>query len=174
MTTTNTTWTDPGAKPGLRGETPATNRLSHGTANRPMRGWITEPQNLSYLELHVRNHVSGLTWRVNHMDYWVWPVTSFQYWRQCVEVHLHSPKPLFPSRSLTDIVVFSSWLKHGGDISVLWRHTFLPNAYVASQACLRTVHCSAGSDGGSDQRSDRVKRDVAVFFSRSVHFHTSL
>jgi hypothetical protein len=27
------TWTDPGSKPGLRGERPATNRLSHGTAD---------------------------------------------------------------------------------------------------------------------------------------------
>jgi hypothetical protein len=25
-------WTDPGSNPGLRGERPATNRLSHGTA----------------------------------------------------------------------------------------------------------------------------------------------
>jgi hypothetical protein len=30
--TTNPTWTDPGAIPGLRGERPAANRLSHGTA----------------------------------------------------------------------------------------------------------------------------------------------
>jgi hypothetical protein len=30
--TTNPTWIDPGANPGLRGERPATNRLSHGTA----------------------------------------------------------------------------------------------------------------------------------------------
>jgi hypothetical protein len=27
--TTNPTWIDPGANPGLRGERPATNRLSH-------------------------------------------------------------------------------------------------------------------------------------------------
>jgi hypothetical protein len=30
--TTNSTWIDTGANPGLRGERPATNRLSHGTA----------------------------------------------------------------------------------------------------------------------------------------------
>jgi hypothetical protein len=30
--TTNLTWTDPGSNPGLRGERPATNRQSHGTA----------------------------------------------------------------------------------------------------------------------------------------------
>jgi hypothetical protein len=30
--TTNPTWTDPGSNPGLRSERPATNRLSHGTA----------------------------------------------------------------------------------------------------------------------------------------------
>jgi hypothetical protein len=28
----NPTWTDPGSNPGLRGERPATNRLSHSTA----------------------------------------------------------------------------------------------------------------------------------------------
>jgi hypothetical protein len=32
LSTTNPTWTDPGSKPGLRGERPATSRLSHGTA----------------------------------------------------------------------------------------------------------------------------------------------
>jgi hypothetical protein len=30
--TTNPTWTEPGSNPGLRGERPATNLLSHGTA----------------------------------------------------------------------------------------------------------------------------------------------
>ena len=33
LSTTNPTWTDPGSKPGLRIEKPATNRLSHSTAN---------------------------------------------------------------------------------------------------------------------------------------------
>jgi hypothetical protein len=32
---TNSTWTDPGANPGLHFERPATNRLSHGTAREP-------------------------------------------------------------------------------------------------------------------------------------------
>jgi hypothetical protein len=32
LSTTNPTCKDPGANPGLRGERPATNRLSHGTA----------------------------------------------------------------------------------------------------------------------------------------------
>jgi hypothetical protein len=32
LSTTNPTWIDPGANPALRGERPATNRLSHGTA----------------------------------------------------------------------------------------------------------------------------------------------
>jgi hypothetical protein len=32
LSTTNPTWTDPGSNPGLHGERPATNRLSHGTA----------------------------------------------------------------------------------------------------------------------------------------------
>jgi hypothetical protein len=32
FSTTNPTWTDPVSNPGLRGERPATNRLSHDTA----------------------------------------------------------------------------------------------------------------------------------------------
>jgi hypothetical protein len=32
LSTTNPTWIDLGTNPGLRGERPATNRLSHGTA----------------------------------------------------------------------------------------------------------------------------------------------
>jgi hypothetical protein len=32
LSTTNPIWIDPGANPGLRGERPATNRLSHGKA----------------------------------------------------------------------------------------------------------------------------------------------
>jgi hypothetical protein len=35
LSTTNLIWIDPGANLGLRGERPATNRLSHGTAVRP-------------------------------------------------------------------------------------------------------------------------------------------
>jgi hypothetical protein len=37
LSTTNPTWIDPGANPGLRGERPATNRLSHGTAYYELR-----------------------------------------------------------------------------------------------------------------------------------------
>ena len=33
LSATKPTWTDPGSNPGLRGERPATNRLSHGTAS---------------------------------------------------------------------------------------------------------------------------------------------
>jgi hypothetical protein len=32
LSTRNPTWTDPGSNPGLGGERPATNRLSHGMA----------------------------------------------------------------------------------------------------------------------------------------------
>jgi hypothetical protein len=32
LSTTNPTLTDPGSNPGLRGDRPAANRLSHGTA----------------------------------------------------------------------------------------------------------------------------------------------
>jgi hypothetical protein len=34
FSTTKSTWTDPGSNLGLRGEMPATNLLSHGTAKR--------------------------------------------------------------------------------------------------------------------------------------------
>jgi hypothetical protein len=37
LSTTNPTWTDPGSSPGLRGERPATNRLSHDTA---LKGYL--------------------------------------------------------------------------------------------------------------------------------------
>ena len=32
LSTTNPNWIEPGSNPGLRGERPVTNRLSHGTA----------------------------------------------------------------------------------------------------------------------------------------------
>jgi hypothetical protein len=35
LPTTNSTWIDPGANLGLRGERLAPNRLSHGTAKQP-------------------------------------------------------------------------------------------------------------------------------------------
>jgi hypothetical protein len=40
LSTTNPTWTDSSSNPGLRGGSPATNRLSHGTANI-MLGYFT-------------------------------------------------------------------------------------------------------------------------------------
>jgi hypothetical protein len=45
LSTTNPTWTDQGANPGLRGERPATNHLSHATA----------PINLTFHLMHVEN-----------------------------------------------------------------------------------------------------------------------
>jgi hypothetical protein len=36
LSTTNPTWNDPGSKPGLRGERPETNGLSHGMAHRSL------------------------------------------------------------------------------------------------------------------------------------------
>jgi hypothetical protein len=44
LSTTNPTWTDPGSNPGLRGERPASNRLSHGTA--PMSSMQQRPRTL--------------------------------------------------------------------------------------------------------------------------------
>jgi hypothetical protein len=40
FSTTNPTWTDPGSNPDLRGERPATNRLSHDTATKNQ---VTKP-----------------------------------------------------------------------------------------------------------------------------------
>jgi hypothetical protein len=37
LSTTNPIWTDPGSNPGLGGERPATNRLSHDTASTCVR-----------------------------------------------------------------------------------------------------------------------------------------
>jgi hypothetical protein len=39
LSTTNLTWIDPGANPGLRGERPATNDLSHDTALSLLLVW---------------------------------------------------------------------------------------------------------------------------------------
>jgi hypothetical protein len=41
LPTTNPTWIDPGANPGLRGERPATNDLSHGMANGSVDTFVT-------------------------------------------------------------------------------------------------------------------------------------
>jgi hypothetical protein len=40
LSTTNPTWTDQGSNLGLRGDRPATNRLSHGTANCNIMAYI--------------------------------------------------------------------------------------------------------------------------------------
>jgi hypothetical protein len=39
FSTTNPTWTEPGSNPGFRGERPATNRLSHGSARPALLLW---------------------------------------------------------------------------------------------------------------------------------------
>jgi hypothetical protein len=41
LSTTNPTWIDSGANPGLRGERPATNRLSHGTAFTALPSFVS-------------------------------------------------------------------------------------------------------------------------------------
>jgi hypothetical protein len=43
LSTTNATWIDPGANPGLHGERPATNYLSHGTAQYPSYKQLASP-----------------------------------------------------------------------------------------------------------------------------------
>jgi hypothetical protein len=48
LSTTNPTWTDSGSNPGLRGEKPATNRLSHGTAQARFTPAATAISTLKY------------------------------------------------------------------------------------------------------------------------------
>jgi hypothetical protein len=53
LSSTNLTWTDPGSNPGLRGERPVTNRLSHGTALAVFLAWglgpILSPKRTAWL-----------------------------------------------------------------------------------------------------------------------------
>jgi hypothetical protein len=57
LSTTNPTWFDPAANPGLRGERPATNRLSHGTIcayscySRRAASGECEPVDVGFLSL---------------------------------------------------------------------------------------------------------------------------
>jgi hypothetical protein len=52
LSTTNPTWIDPGVNPGLRGERPAANDLSHGTTKPPKWLVVTgaERNNLTFVE----------------------------------------------------------------------------------------------------------------------------
>jgi hypothetical protein len=58
LSTTNPTWIDPGANPGLHGERPATNRLSHGTV---------EGGDSMFPKLLLSTH--QLIWRHNQDDH---------------------------------------------------------------------------------------------------------
>jgi hypothetical protein len=49
LSTTNPTWIDPDTNPGLRGERPATNHLSHGTAVSP---WSVHPPVYVSISVH--------------------------------------------------------------------------------------------------------------------------
>jgi hypothetical protein len=52
LSTKNPTWIEPGANPGLRGERPATNRLSHGTAEQWYSTFFARvPPDIIYLQL---------------------------------------------------------------------------------------------------------------------------
>jgi hypothetical protein len=87
--TTNPTWIDPGANPGLRGERPATNDLSHGTAI--LMFWRTavysDIRTLLKRRDHLNRHCNKRTrhsfsmeyirimWMANRMKYsckWSW------------------------------------------------------------------------------------------------------
>jgi hypothetical protein len=56
LSTTNSIWTDQGSSPGLRGEKPATNRLSHGTAHAYDVGSLYEFGIASLTKLCVTAH----------------------------------------------------------------------------------------------------------------------
>jgi hypothetical protein len=58
LSTTNPTWTDPGSNPGIRGERPATNRLSHGTALKP-HIIIHTIKIVSHMNLYTYSHIQS-------------------------------------------------------------------------------------------------------------------
>jgi hypothetical protein len=61
FSTTNPTWTDPGSNPGLRGETAATNRLSHGTAYLDIYIEFNENSTSNSMTSHDQCHSSELS-----------------------------------------------------------------------------------------------------------------
>jgi hypothetical protein len=54
FSTTNPIWTDPGSNPGLRSGRPATNRLSHGTADD-----LELKYNIFFSEIHICHLSTG-------------------------------------------------------------------------------------------------------------------
>jgi hypothetical protein len=66
LSTTNLTWTDLGLNPGLRGEMPATNRLSHGTAI-PRRYVIMEREKRNKTVHHTNLAEAFLTCRPTNL-----------------------------------------------------------------------------------------------------------
>jgi hypothetical protein len=57
---TNPTWTNPGANPGLCGEKPATNRLSYGTARLPLRIVVLYLYGIWFLTLSDEHRLAGV------------------------------------------------------------------------------------------------------------------
>jgi hypothetical protein len=56
LSTKNPTLTDPGSNPGLRGERPANNRLSHGTAINALTGTRNTKCSLKTTLKSIANH----------------------------------------------------------------------------------------------------------------------
>jgi hypothetical protein len=75
--TTNPIWTDPGSNSGLRGERPATNRLSHGTALH----WLVLAFSLSRIS---RNHHICIALYVDFKRI-AYCITNFQTIAKCVQ-----------------------------------------------------------------------------------------
>jgi hypothetical protein len=75
LSTTNPTWTDPRSNPGLRDGRPATNRLSHGTANWSVGSEEGKFMRTGLFEYAVRKEVEYLEWIFNSVDLlnWLWP-----------------------------------------------------------------------------------------------------
>ena len=81
LSTTNPTWTDPGSNPGLRGERPATSRLSHGTAQLV----FISSQSPSFAALLLW----GAAYRFSMFQTWNLNYTKFNFiFITCVRVHI--------------------------------------------------------------------------------------
>jgi hypothetical protein len=94
LSTTNPTWIDPGAKPGLRGERSATNDLGHGTDFCVEKYYRLLQQNLC----RSKNVYSFLTIKLNVKTY------SWQLKPDSCKTHQHNTDRLTPDSTISPIV----------------------------------------------------------------------
>jgi hypothetical protein len=75
LSTTSPTWIDPDANPGLCGERPATNDLSHGTAEVVLKIFLLN----NVTEQHIKLKLSNVVQReINIISYIRFDVAQFQ------------------------------------------------------------------------------------------------